>query len=276
MGLGGDLGGVVGGIFGLGSDDGSGAAYDYYKKLADQYASLNPNITASITNPDQPTRQAQLDALSNLKNIYSQGGLDAIGRSRIAEANTAANRNAQALAAGIGERARATGNTNSGVTLALQQAAGQDQAERSAQAARDAVAQGEATRMNALDTSGRLATAAGTQQNAIDRYNAMANQSAQEQTYANRMNQLAGQGNAYGAAYSAKNQGYKNTVGQWNQIWGGLGNAVDSAAPNYLEEFLKGGSGKNRGGGGGSDEGGDSAGNDFSGAAIGGLAAAFA
>jgi hypothetical protein len=220
------LGDIIGGIAGLASDDGSGGAFDYYRKLADQYAAVNPNITPQSVQVDQPTRAAQLSALSDLQGIYGQGGLDAIGRSRIAQANTETNRNAMALANSIGERARASGNANSGVTLALQQQAGQDAAERARQSGMDAAAIGEQTRLGALGQAGQLSTAAGEQQNAIDRYNAMARQTAQQDTFTNRLNQLSGQGRAYGAGYAAKNTGYGNTVGAWSSLGNGAGGVL--------------------------------------------------
>jgi hypothetical protein len=227
------LGDIAGGVAGLFSDSGSDEAREYYKQLAAKYAALNPNITAETYGADAPTRAAQLEVLGELKNQYSRGGLDAIAKSQIAGAETETNRNALALANAIGSRARAGGNANSGVTLALEQAAGQDAAERTRQTGMDAAGMGLARQQAALGMTGQLATAAGGQQNAIDRYNAMARQTAAQQTYANKLAQLGGEGEAYGGAYGAQREGYKNKVGAWGRLGSGIGEGAGSLA-GYL------------------------------------------
>lgn len=254
MSIGADLGGLAGGVAGLFGDDGSGAASKYYKELAEKYGALNPKITQAVQGnselgkADQSTRNGQMDVLRNLQGIYGQGGLDAIGRSRVAGAETEANRNATASANAIGERARASGAGGSGVTLALQQQAGQEGANRVAQEGLGAAAVGEQNRNAALGTAGVVAGATRGQdyqsaaaQDAINNYNSRMNMATQQSSFDNSMSQLGGEGGAYGAGYAAKQQGYKNTVGAAGQVGSGLGGAADDLGSYFDAQKLKGG-----------------------------------
>src|ERR1700737_2475102 len=87
-----------------------------YKGIADQYGGMNPNLNAEQMGQDAPTRDATLDAMGEYANIAKSGGLDAIGRSQIAEANAATGSQANAMNNAIGNRARSTGNVGSGVS----------------------------------------------------------------------------------------------------------------------------------------------------------------
>lgn len=260
MGLFGDL---AGGLTGLFSNDGAGDANEYYKQLAEKYGKLDPKINAETVGPsalgtaDPATKAAQMDALRELQTQYSKGGMDAIGQSQVAEANQSTNRNAQAQANSIQGRARASGNNNSGVTLALQEQAGQDAAERGNQQAMGAAAGAQRRQQGAVGAAGELAgnvrgqdyTAAGAE-DAVNRYNSQMKMGAQQASFDNSMNQLGGQGAAYGGAASAAHRGAENKRRTW-QDFGSAGDRVADAGAEIMKNVNGGGGGQGSGGGGG-------------------------
>jgi hypothetical protein len=232
-------GNVLPGLSGLFGDDGSDAASEYYKQLAGRYKAVNPEITAQTVGPtemgktDPATRAAQMDALRELQTQYSKGGLDAIGKSQVAEANQSTNRNAQAQANSIQQRARSQGQGNSGVTAALQEQAGQDAAERGSQQTMAAAAGAQQRQQGAVKSAGELAGGVREQdyqpaaaQDAINRYNAGMKYSAQQDTFGNRMQALGGEGAAYGGGYAAQRYGDARK----RQAWADFGAGNDEAA----------------------------------------------
>jgi hypothetical protein len=252
------FGSLLGGLGGLFTNDGSGDANEYYKQLAEKYGKLDPKINAETVGPsalgnaDPSTKAAQMDALRELQTQYGKGGLDAIGQSQVAEANQSTNRNAQAQANSIQGRARAQGMGNSGVTLALQEQAGQDAAERGNQQTMGAAAGAEQRQRGAIGQAGQLAGnvrgqdyEAASAQDAVNRYNSQMKMGAQQSTFDNSMSQLGGQGGAYGHAYDAARYGAE----RGRRTWEDFGGAADSATKAY-GRYKSGGLSEALGGGG--------------------------
>lgn len=223
MGLFGDILGGVGDIAGLFSSGGADdAAKRYYQKLIDEAGGVNPTIDAQQAAPSD--QGAQLDALHELQGTYRSGGLDPISRSMLAEAQSGANRNAQANREAVLEGARARGAGRSGVALALQQKGGQDSMFDANKAATDAAAVSQGNRRSAITeaaaTGGRMAAA----QDAINRFNASMRMGAQEGTYANKMGNIQTRSDLYSGVYNPSLHGEQRT----QRLLGGIGRAVGS------------------------------------------------
>lgn len=264
MGLIGDIGGDIGSIAGLfaggGTDD---AAQGYYKQLIDKMGGVNPTITAEQSAPTAlggtglDSRAAQMDALREMQGTYRAGGLDAGSRAALADATTTANRNASAQAGAIQEQARARGAGRSGVSLALQQGAGQNAMVNGNQQATEAAGLAMRNRNAAAAGAGTLSGAVrggdyqvGTAADAVNQFNAQMRQGAQQQTYGNKMGQLEAEGNAYGGVYRSGKAGEDRTARLYGSIGKTLGTAGDAAAsafggggPSAADEFANFGGG---------------------------------
>lgn len=198
---------------------------DLYKQLAQKYGAMNPNLTAEQQQFDQPTRNAMLDAMGEYGNIAKSGGLDAIGRSQIAEANEATGREANQMAQSIQERAGAGPMRNSGVTLALAQGAGQNAMNQGRLAGMGAAAGAEARQRGALGGYLNAASTAGSAADAINEFNARLRQGTNEGNFQRRLQQLGGMGNAYAGGYGAA----RGDQLQFERGLGGIGSTLDSA-----------------------------------------------
>lgn len=228
MGLFGDaFGALGGGIAGMFGDDGSDDARRKYEALGSSYRMLNPNITAQQAENDPAARAGMGDVLRELQGQYRSGGLDAIGKSQLAGAETEANRNATIRENQIGEQARAGNMGNSGVTLALKQKAGQEAGEAGNRAALGAGALAMGNRMNALGAAGGVAGRMGEQANAVSQYNAMMRQGAQQGTFDNRMAQLGGESGTISGAYGAAQNADQRNRAMWTGVGKGIGGIAD-------------------------------------------------
>lgn len=235
----GGVGSIIGGLSGGGADE---AAAAYYRKLVDQMGGIDPNITAqqtgstALAGEGKDSRAAQMDALRQLQNTYTQNGLDASARSALAEATTTANRNAAAQGNAVQEQARARGAGRGGVALALQQQAGQNANVNGNQQSLMAAGLAQQNRQNAVVNAGTLGGAirgqdyqVGSAQDAIDKFNAGMRQNAQQATYSNRMGSLQAQGNAYGGVFGADKDNEARIARLWQAGGQAIGQSADQA-----------------------------------------------
>lgn len=257
----GGIGSVIGGLSGGGADD---AASNYYKQLIAKMGGVDPNITAqqtgntALAGEGADSRAAQMDALRQLQNTYQQNGLDASTRSALAEATTTANRNAAAQGNAVQEQARARGAGRSGVSLALQQQAGQNANVNGNQQALMASGLAQQNRQSATLDAGTLGGAirgqdyqVGSAQDAVDKFNAQMRQTAQQQTYGNKMGSLQAQGGAYGGVFGADKDNEARIARLWQAGGQAVGQAGDDAniGSKIMGQF--GGSGAGAAGAGG-------------------------
>jgi hypothetical protein len=269
MGIGADLGGSLGDILGLGVNDGSDDAKNFYQQLVAKYGALDPRVQAAKEATEQQgasglpaagagSQGAQMDALRELQTQYRSGGLDAISKAQLAQSNAGANRAAAANAGMIQQRARAQGAGRSGTSLMLQQMAGQQAMEQGNQQAMGAAAQAQQNRMGALAGASQLSTGmrgqdyqAADAQDAVNQFNtairqgantrnADRSQSAQQATFSNGMQQLGGEGAAYGGVYGAK----QAAAERQRRAFSGIGRLAGAGADAYF-----GGGGGGGGGG---------------------------
>jgi hypothetical protein len=153
-----------------------------------------------------PTGQnAQEDLLAKYLNTTNQGGMDAIMRADIGDANRLSQQNSQQISNSIEQNARRSspGATGAGgVTGALQMLAGQGQADQAATSADHAAAAAQGRNMQAMSQGGALAGQLREQnfmpleaQDVINRYNTGIQQSAMEGNVANNLRaQMSNQG----------------------------------------------------------------------------------
>jgi hypothetical protein len=239
--IGGAIGDIAGAFSGGGADD---AQQQFYKDLIAKYGKLDPTITAETVGPSAlgsaggDSRAAQLDALKEMQGIYRTGGLDAISKGQIAEADAGANRNAQANRNSVLESARARGAGRSGVTLALQQAGGQEAMGDSNLAASRAAATSEGNRRGAI--AGAAGTAgtvraqdyqAAAAQDQINQFNAAMKTGAQQATFGNEMGQLGAEGGAYSPVYASG----KANEGRVARLYGSIGRLAGSAGDAFAK-----------------------------------------
>lgn len=210
------LGGIgsIAGYFG-GSGDRAAADQDVQKQIA-AWQALNPNIKASTAGTsnfstlDPATRAAQMDTISDLRNQISQGGMDAIDRSRVNDINNATMQAGKVAAAGATQDAGRRGLLNSTAALGASQVAGQQAAQAGNQAGQQTAALAEQQRQNEIAQQAQVAGATRQQdqagasaQDAIDKFNAQQTQGAQQQTFTNSATQAGGVSGAYGNQYNA-------------------------------------------------------------------------
>lgn len=236
MGAGADiLGGIgdfVGGLLGSGDRD---DAMKYLEQARQGYQGLKPTIFAQQTGPsaylsaDPSTRAAQMDALANLRNQISQGGLDAVTRSNLAQIQAQNAQQANTSQAAVMDAAARRGMANSGNTLVAQQLAGQQAAQRNAMQGLQQGAIEQQNRMAAIQGEGNLAGGIRAQDydraaalDSINRFNASQRQGAEQSTFQNSLAQQNGVASGYGAQAAQKNGDAQKT----QQMWGGIGRAV--------------------------------------------------
>jgi hypothetical protein len=218
---------------------------DKYGGLANQYQGMQPNLPAQQMGFDIPTRSAQLGAMGQLGDIANQGGLDAIGRSQIAEANASTSQQADQMANAIQQRAGSGPARNSGVTMSLMQGAGQNAADRNYLGGLGVAGGAQQRQLGALGRYADVAGQAGGQADAISEFNARLRQGTNEGNFQRRMQQLGGVGEAYGGMGQAYSGGFG--AGRYDQEqtrrgFQGIGNGLYGAGkqlfgPTPLDDF---------------------------------------
>jgi hypothetical protein len=258
------IGGIgdVAGYFAGGSDRES--ARNDLIRARQNWEDINPTINAQETGPSAfnnagtDSRAAQMDILAQLRNKYSQGGLDALDRGRLAEINASTAQAGRAAGEAAKQDAARRGMLNSGNALVSQQVAGQGAAQVGSRAGVDAAAQAEAARRGALNQAGYIAGETRGQdyhraaaQDAIQQFNARQRQGAQEATVGNQFRRAGGLQGSSEATAGAKYGDAARTQG----LYGGIGRMAGSAA-NFFVNPAAGAAG-----------GGDAAGGDYLGGA---------
>ncbi|GAC1590932.1 MAG: hypothetical protein NVS3B25_09870 [Hymenobacter sp.] len=261
-GIGGAVGSGVGDLIGYFLSQGD---RDKARQLIDQstgmYQHLDPRIQAQqaqtmLAGPsaynklqmDPADRGNQLQALGALKNIYSQGGMDAQARADIAQATAGADQNAQALNNNIQNQMAQRGLDSSGASFAMQRANAQNAANQASQNSLQAQAAGEMRAQNALaaygqqanqlrgadyqqasdqaganDAINRFNSAMGTQNN---QYNATNRQNAQQNTFDNGYQQARGVGGNAGAYQGFADNTMRTSEGAGKAVGGAVGMAA--------------------------------------------------
>jgi len=221
---------------------------DKYGNLAGQYQGMQPNLNAEQQGFDIPTRSAMLGAMQQYGDIANQGGLDAIGRSQIAQANQSTSQEADQMANAIQQRAGSGPARNSGVTLALEQGAGQNAADRNYLGGLGVAGLAEQRQRGALQGYGSMAGMAGSSADAVNQFNTRLRQGTNEGNFQRRMQQLGGVGNAYSGMGEAYGGGYAAARGdqnQWRRGFSDVGNGLFDAGerifgkknPYEIEDF---------------------------------------
>lgn len=149
---------IMGGVDDFLTGGAGSAAQDAYKQSRQQLQFIDPEAGASAyASADPATRAAQLEALGQLHNKYTQGGMDAIDRGRVGDIQQGVAQSARATQAGVQQDAMRRGLYNSGNALVSQQVAGQNAGQIGQQQARDAAALSEQSRLGELGQAGGLA-----------------------------------------------------------------------------------------------------------------------
>jgi hypothetical protein len=157
------LGGVgdIAGYF-AGSGDRDKAMQDL-EKARKAYEGVDPNIKAQeaaasgLPAAGAGSRAAQMDALAALQRRYSQGGLDALTRARLARVQTDNSNAGRTAAAAAIEEANRRGTGAGGNAIVNAQVAGQQAANRNAQQTLDIAGQGEQLTAGATRDAANLA-----------------------------------------------------------------------------------------------------------------------
>ncbi|SRR6266851_852063 len=214
----------------------------YFKDLAGKfgnlaesgYGGLNPNLTAEQMPFDTESRAAELGTMDKLGAIVDQGGLDAEGRANIAEANqstaTAAKRQSDLIQAKAGSGA----NRNTGVTLSLEEQAGQDAADTGAQVGLGVAGAADTRRRAALSNLGQLALGTGSQMNAVNQFNTGLRQATNTGNFQRAMSRLGGMGEAYQGEGDMYGRGYGAARGDQTQMGRGF-----SSIGGSMDEIMK-------------------------------------
>lgn len=136
-------------------------------------AQQDPSLMAGVSQ-DPTTRQAQMDALSQLQDITSSGGLTAIDRAKLGQISTEENTAARGQREAILQNAQARGLGGSGIELMAQLQNQQESAGRKSQRDMDVAALAQQRALDAIMNQGNLSTQIGSQQFAQDAQKAQA------------------------------------------------------------------------------------------------------
>jgi len=245
---------------------------DKARELIDQatalYAGLNPNVTVGTEGVvrqggteydrlDPTARINQLAALDQLKQVWSNQGLDPIARAQNAEAAAATEQEANALNNSLMQDAAQRGMADSGTTMAARRSNAQAAANRAAQQNAQAAAAGQMRSMNALGTylggAGQVRQQDADRalaQDAINRFNAANEQAVsgrnidrgiegQEASFAQGMQRAGGVSGQAGAYRTMAQDTQRTAHNIGGGIGGGLGAAAGAAGVAASDERLK-------------------------------------
>lgn len=179
------IGNFVSGVFGVGGDGGASdlqrqalaeiskiqfpsvdAMKIYLQKLVQQ-GKLTPEMANTFAqqktayddmNIDPTGRDAQIQALSRLKDVADQGGMDSIDKARVLDINNAVDTDNRGAQDAIVQNAQERGVGGSGVELAARLQAQQGAATRGANNASQVSADAQARALQALQASGNMGT----------------------------------------------------------------------------------------------------------------------
>jgi len=138
---------------------------EYYPELYKQAVILNPQLEKDISagpsamesiSMDPKLRQAQMNALSRLEDIGSQGGLTAQDRARLAQIESEQAANVQGATGAIQQQMAARGLSGGMSEMVQKQMAAQQAANRASQQGMDVKAQAEQRALDAIMQSGQL------------------------------------------------------------------------------------------------------------------------
>lgn len=177
-------------------------------------AMQDPSLMAGVSQ-DPATRQAQMDALAQLQDITSSGGLSAIDRAKLNQISTEENTAARGQREAILQNAQARGLGGSGIELMAQLQNQQESAGRKSQRDMDVAALAQQRALDAIMNQGNLSTQIGSQQFSQDAAKAQAQDAIAQFNAANKQ-----QANMYNtqAANSAQaaNLGMKQSISDQN------------------------------------------------------------
>lgn len=204
---------------------------------------------------DPKLKQAQMDALTSLQDISSQGGLTASDRARLGDIKSQEDAQARGAREAIIQNAESRGMGGSGISLLAQLQNQQDSATRASQRDLDVAGMAQDRALQALQSAGQLGGQIGQQEfgqqaqiaganDAIAQFNARNKQDvANMNTQAN--NQAMAANLAEKQRIADTNVGQRNTQQQYNKQLaqqdfenkykkaGGVANAYQNQAQNY-------------------------------------------
>jgi hypothetical protein len=236
------LGGIgdIAGYFAGGSDRES--AQRDLERSRKGWEDIDPNIAAQETGPSAfnnagvGSSAAQNDILSQLRNKYNSGGLDALDRARLSEINQSTAQAGRGASEAAKDDAARRGMLNSASTLVAQQNAGQHAAQVGAEQGVQAAGQAEGARRASMNQAGWMAGQMRSQdyekaaaQDAIARFNASQRQGAATSTLHGKLARQGGISDVYGQQYGAKNAAADRT----GRLYGGIGRMAGGVA-NYF------------------------------------------
>ena len=244
-----DILGAVGGLIGgLKSQDDRNSAQNQWTQYRQQFQNLNPNIqaqeaTSNYRDVDPATRQAQMDAMGQMRGIYTAGlggRLDPAAQAQLTNSQIQVGQQVGAQQQGALQDANRRGMLNSGQTLGAQMLAAQGGQLASGQNALGAAAMAQQNGQNALGAYGQMAGMTRGQDlqgeaqraqamDAISRFNAGQRQGAQQDTFGNAYARAGGEGQGYAGAAGQYNTNADETQRLWSGIGTGLGAGVDAA-----------------------------------------------
>lgn len=246
------LGGIgdVAGYF-AGQND-RNSARDAIDSARREWEGIDPTVNAEQTGPSAfenagiDSRAAQMDVLSELRNKYKSGGLDALDRGRLAEIEARTAQAGRAASEGAKQDAARRGLLKGGVGLVAQMKGGQDAAQNASQAGVQAAAEAERARRASLGQAGYMAGEVRGQdyhkaaaQDAINQFNARQRQGAREATVGNQFRRAGGISGMAGQQYDAREADAART----GRLWGGVGRMAGSVG-NFFAPDPTGGGGE--------------------------------
>lgn len=241
MGLGDILGGVGGFVGGLiGNSEASGEQEKARKAFEDALAAwqqLNPEAGASaVGSLDPAARNAQMDALAHMQQVYQQGGLTTQDRVAQEQAMLAAAQQERAQRGAIQQQMAARGQAGGGAELAGMLSGQQGSAMASHMAGQQAAASAQQRALEAMMESGQMGGMVRGQdlqkaqaQDLMSRFNA-----AQRTT---KVGGIAGAQTNLGGYYGGDAQRVRN---QYTGMGQGLGTALGGAGDALASQGLLG------------------------------------
>lgn len=206
------------------------------------YEDIDPNIAAqeagrsNFDNAGTASSAAQNDILSQLRNKYNAGGLDALDRARLSEINQSTAQAGRGASEAAKDDAARRGMLNSASTLVAQQQAGQNAAQVGSNQGIQAAGMAEQARRAGMNQAGWMAGQMRSQdyekaaaQDAIARFNASQRQGAEQATLHGKLARQGGIADIYGQQYGAKNASADRT----QRLYGGIGRMAGGVA-NYF------------------------------------------
>lgn len=229
----------------IGKATGAGKGEDYrqqeLQKALDEYKNLyqpsigqlsGGNIRSSYQNEDPRLKRYQMGAIENLRNIYSQGGLDANAKARLDEIRRREDLQARGAREAIMQdsRSRGVGGGNVLSQMLNAQASADRRSAADTQVSADAETRAIQALLNSANLSGDVRGQDFERMSALDaikRFNTQNRANAYQQRFANQYGVAGDRANIYGGIGDARANQYQK---RWSVVPNVIGKMMDTAA----------------------------------------------